>query len=80
MVQLQETGELMEDKLFFVVHGTDTKGTLQESFEGGRNQWMSFNEAFAQEKTFDSFKIELDLLTSSEWLVERTTTYSKEHF
>ncbi len=80
MVQLKETDELMEDKLFFVVHGTDPQGKLQESFEGGRNQWMSFDEAYSKEKTFDSFKIELDILTSRKWLVERTTMYSKDHF
>lgn len=80
MVKLKETGELLEDKLFFIVHGTRPQGKLQQAFEGGRNQWMSFEEALAKDKKFDSFKIELDILTSNQWLIERTTSYSKDHF
>jgi len=76
----QESGEKLEDKIFFVVSGTNIRGNLQTSFEGGRNQWMTFEKAFKKTKKFDSFKIELDMLTSKDWLVERTTTYSKQVF
>lgn len=48
----QETGELLEDKLFFMLHGTNPEGRLQESFEGGRNQWMTDDEIRAQKNSF----------------------------
>jgi ADP-ribose pyrophosphatase YjhB (NUDIX family) len=76
----KETKELLEDKVFFVVHGTNPNGESIESFEGGRNRWMTFEEAFAKDKKFDSFKMEIDILKSKEWLIERTTSYSKDVF
>lgn len=33
--------ELLEDKYFFVFHGKYKSGELKESFEGGKNQWMT---------------------------------------
>lgn len=79
-VTLEETGEMMEDKIFFVCSGTNPKGTLLVDFEGGHNEWMTFDEAFKKEKKFDSFKAEIDILDSEEWLVERLTSYNKENF
>lgn len=75
-----ETGESLEDKIFFVVSGTNPRGDLIADFEGGHNEWMSFDEAFAKPKKFDSFKIEIDILSSKEWLVERTTSYTDQEF
>lgn len=75
-----ESGESLEDKIFFVAEGTDVQGDLLTEFEGGRNQWMTFDEAFAKEKKFDSFKMEIDILSSKTWLVERTTSYSDKVF
>jgi ADP-ribose pyrophosphatase YjhB (NUDIX family) len=34
-------GSLLEDKIFFMVRGDNPTGTLIESFEGGRNAWMT---------------------------------------
>lgn len=75
-----ETEEMLEDKIFFVVRGTNLTGTLLESFEGGRNEWMTFEAAFRKEKKFVSFKKELDILDSESWLVEQTVRYSKDKF
>lgn len=80
MVIQEESGEMLEDKIFFVVNGKNTRGELLDSFEGGHNEWMTFDEAFKKEKKFDSFKMEIDILFSKEWLIERTTTYSKNVF
>lgn len=79
-VILEETGEMMEDKIFFVCSGTNTTGTLLTDFEGGHNEWMTFDEAFKKQKKFDSFKAEIDILDSDDWLVERLTSYTKENF
>lgn len=40
----KETGELLEDKIFFTIAATNTRGTLIEEFEGGRNTWMTQEE------------------------------------
>lgn len=80
-VALQETGEFMEDKIFFVVHGTNPSGTLKQTFEGGANHWLTPTEANAKAKKFDSVMIEVEMVdAASNWLVERKTTYSKAHF
>lgn len=49
----KESGELLEDKIFFSVVGTHPRGELKETFDGGRNAWLSLEEAMAQEKVFD---------------------------
>lgn len=79
-VKSKETEELLEDKIFFVVRGTNTRNVLIEDFEGGKNEWMTFDEAFKKDKKFDSFKMEIDILSMEEWLIERTTYYDKEAF
>lgn len=79
-VILKETDEMMEDKIFFVCNGTNPQGELLTDFEGGHNEWLTFDQAFKKEKIFDSFKAEIDILSSDEWLVERLTTYDKANF
>lgn len=48
----KETGELLEDKIFFTIAATNTRGTLIEEFEGGRNTWMTQEEYDAQPLSF----------------------------
>lgn len=79
-VILKETGEMMEDKIFFVCSGKNPTGKLLVDFEGGHNEWLSFDDAFKKDKKFDSFKVEIYILYSDEWLVERLTTYDKDNF
>jgi ADP-ribose pyrophosphatase YjhB (NUDIX family)/predicted transcriptional regulator len=49
----EKTGELLEDKIFFVICGTNPRGELINEFEGGRNEWMTQEEYASQEKTFE---------------------------
>ncbi len=49
----ESSNELLEDKIFFAVHGTNPRGTLQKTFDGGRNIWFNLEEILAQEKVFD---------------------------
>ncbi len=79
-VKQAETGEMLEDKMFFVVHGTSPSGSTLADFEGGHNEWLTWEEAVAKEKKFDSFQKELDIISSDEWLVERLTSYTKDVF
>lgn len=49
----EDTGELLEDKIFFTVYGTNPQGELLEEFEGGRNAWLSIEEIEGLEKAFE---------------------------
>ena len=80
LVYNQETGEQLEDKLFFVVHCTNIKGELMERFEGGHNEWMTREVAMSQPKIFTSFDIEIDIVHSDEMFVERRVEYTKDLF
>lgn len=55
------SGELLEDKFFFVVKFESPTGKLVENFEGGRNLWLSEKEIFQLPNLFDgiseSFKM-----------------------
>ncbi len=48
----KDTGELLEDKIFFTIAGTNARGKLIETFEGGRNAWMTQEEYEAQSLSF----------------------------
>ena len=80
LVYQGESGEQLEDKIFFVVHCTQPQGDLVEQFEGGRNSWMTREKALAQPKIFTSFDIEIDIVTSGETFIDRRVEYSKELF
>jgi len=67
----QQTGELLEDKIFFITYGDNPQGTLIEQFEGGRNTWFSIEEMQHLEKTFSGLAsglggIESETLTFDE--------------
>lgn len=79
-VKQAESGEILEDKMFFVVRGTHPHGELTADFEGGHNEWMTFDEASKKIKKFDSFAHEIEILSSKSWLSERTAVYSKSVF
>lgn len=76
----EESGDMLEDKMFFVAHGVNPQGALTRNFEGGMNQWLDFDTAFKKPKKFDSFKMEIDIIAAKDWLIERKTSYSKDHF
>lgn len=80
LVYQQESGDQLEDKIFFVIHCTNTKGKLTIDFEGGRNDWMTREEALAKDKIFSSFELEIDIVTSKETFIERRVEYTKDLF
>lgn len=48
----KETNDLLEDKVFFMIICSNTRGQLITEFEGGRNAWMTFKDYVSQELTF----------------------------
>jgi 8-oxo-dGTP pyrophosphatase MutT (NUDIX family) len=48
----KDSDEFLEDKYFYIVYGTNPRGTLTTSFEGGKNSWMSLVELKNQEQVF----------------------------
>lgn len=45
---------LLEDKVFIIMHTSSATGTMLESFEGGKNFWMTQEEFCTQEHIFES--------------------------
>lgn len=48
-----EQGELLEDKYFFIIRADDAKGTFIDSFDGGKNSWMTKEELLQKSDIFD---------------------------
>lgn len=78
---LQETGELLEDKMFHMVHCIDPRGQLIERFEGGHNKWLTIRQAHKLKKRFSSFETELGMIEGKKgrWVAEKHH-YSKADF
>lgn len=50
----KDTGEMLEDKIFVLIHGTNPQGELIVEDEGHRNEWLSHEEFAQKEKAFQS--------------------------
>ena len=48
----KQAGDMLEDKIFFVVHGINPQGKLASEFEGGRNEWMTLEQIAGLERSF----------------------------
>lgn len=75
----EESGELLEDKIFFVVLCTKPKGKLIERFEGGHNDWCT-PEEMGHRTLFGSFHTELAVAQGKQQFVEESYWYKKEQF
>lgn len=58
----KESGELLEDKVFVIMHADTFEGELIVDFEGGHNEWLTQEEFMAKDKTFESAKDFIDLI------------------
>lgn len=47
-----ETGDMLEDKIFFMIKAVNPRGDLIESFEGGKNAWLTADEFMKQPLRF----------------------------
>lgn len=78
----QETDELLEDKIFFIVACANPRGALVEAFEGGRNAWMTQAEYADQELSFESTSENFQAQNTKVKvpIVEVTHRYAPEHY
>jgi 8-oxo-dGTP pyrophosphatase MutT (NUDIX family) len=77
---LSEENAIIEDKIFHVIYGSGPKGTLIESFEGGRNEWSSYDDIASKGSTYKSFETEYAVGLGKESFVELTQSYTNEEF
>lgn len=76
-----ETGEILEDKYFYIVKATDTKGKLIENFEGGKNSWLSEKEILAEEKVFEDIpQILKGVIAGQVFFLEGKYNYSAKQY
>ena len=79
-VRSDKSGEIIEDKIFFIVKGVNVRGDLIEDFEGGHNQWRTVESVLKEEKKYATLQAEIDFLTTNQWFNEQTVTYSDQEF
>jgi 8-oxo-dGTP pyrophosphatase MutT (NUDIX family) len=78
---LEGQEEAVEDKIFFVVHGTNPRGELIEKYEGGINKWMTPEESRQMEKRYSSFETELLMIEGEQdTFTEESHHYTKDQF
>jgi len=75
-----ETGEILEDKIFQIVFGSNVKGDIKELFDGGRNSWLSVEEIKTKENIFKSFDTELEVGLGQKTFIELDQIYAKNEF
>lgn len=80
IIRHTSNGEIVEDKLFYVMYNDKFSGKMIGEFEGGRNAWMTLDEVREDPKHFYSFEIEAAAVTEHIGLVERIDEYSEEDF
>jgi 8-oxo-dGTP diphosphatase len=81
LVTQEESGELLEDKFFFVVHCTNVRGTLKDHFEGGHNEWMTMNEVMGKApKLFRNFDGRMTVVRGPISITEQKLVVPKNEF
>lgn len=73
-------GELLEDKMFLIMHTDTVHGELVERFEGGYNKWMTQEEFLQTEKRFESAHEFVELIDKGVSFHERDFTYAREEY
>lgn len=73
-----DEGELLEDKIFFIIYGTNPRGILTEEFEGGRNEWLSIPEITELENAFEGLDKSVELVRGPLSFAERRHEYDSK--
>lgn len=79
-VRSAETNEILEDKIFHVVSARAHAGQMSETFDGGRNAWMTTEDLGAVGKKYHSTDIETAIGLGNASFVEETQIYTNEEF
>jgi 8-oxo-dGTP pyrophosphatase MutT (NUDIX family) len=69
----KSNGELLEDKLFVVMHSNEYSGDLIVDFEGGHNEWLTQEAFMEKEKIFESAR---DFIT----LIDKNVPYHAQEY
>lgn len=75
-----DTGEIVEDKLFNLMFCNSSSGTLNEYFDGGHNAWRTRQEMKGEVKKYKSFDVEMDAAITGVLLNEFIHHYSAQEF
>lgn len=77
----KDSGELLEDKIFVLIHGTNPHGELIVEDEGHRNEWLSHDEFAKKDKIFQSVP-EITSLAIQDGIgyYEKRYEYSKDEY
>lgn len=76
-----DSGELLEDKYFCLIHGVNPQGTLLERSDGQRNVWMSDEEFEKKDKKFGNVVETRRIIAEAKpFLFEKKYTYTKDSY
>lgn len=75
-----ETGEIIEDKIFHLMFCDDVSGELKSEFDGGRNVWRSLEDMADEPKRYKSFDQEMQAALAGTLLTEIVHHYGGEEF
>jgi ADP-ribose pyrophosphatase YjhB (NUDIX family)/predicted transcriptional regulator len=76
----EETGELLEDKLFIILEAADVQGVLSNEWYGGHNQWMTEQEFKQQPRYFSSVLEALAMIRTDQTYMAQKKYYSLEEY
>ncbi|MEP7204630.1 MAG: NUDIX domain-containing protein [Candidatus Saccharibacteria bacterium] len=76
----KKDGQLLEDKIFIIMHSDASSGELAEEFEGGLNQWMTQEEFIQQNKIFESARDFVDLVDNNVQYHSQDYTYDDDEY
>lgn len=77
----KDSGELLEDKYFCIIHGTNPRGQLIVDAEGHHNEWMAYDEFAAKDKQFGNVKETLGLVRQEGHVIlERKYQYAADDY
>lgn len=77
----KDSGELLEDKYFCIIHGTDPKGELIVDAEGHHNEWMSYDTFITKEKQFGNVKETANLVhQDGQVILEQKYQYAADDY
>ncbi len=79
-VQDQDSGEIIEDKIFHIMFCDKFSGQLKQNHEGSRNAWRTMEEMKGEEKTYKSFFQEMEIGIKKIDYTELLHSYSKDEF
>lgn len=72
--------ELLEDKLFVVLKGSELSGDLSNSWHGGDNKWMTLDEFKKQPKHFASMIDAIELTQTSKMYTTCNAQYDLSNY